>query len=407
MATFWIITAAMALGAGLIIGQSILRGRRDTGPAEAFDIGVYRDQLKEVDRDLARGVIGPEDAERLRTEVSRRLLAADARRGSDADAPSAGRGGATTLALLLVVAVAGGAYALYWRLGAPGYGDLALADRIEMAREARETRPSQETAEASLPPQTSPEAPAEYLDLVERLRETVAARPGDRQGLTLLVRSEAALGNYRAAWEAQEKLLELKGDAATPSDQTDLADMMILAAGGYVSPEAEAILDGVLKRDPENGVARYYVGLMFTQTGRPDLAFRIWNRLLRESPADAPWREPILAQIEEIALRAGQEFTPPEDGLRGPTEADIAAAGEMSAEDRMAMIEGMVAQLSDRLASEGGSPEEWARLLTALGVLGDEAQAIAIWTEAQEVFAGNEDALATVRDGARRAGLVP
>jgi cytochrome c-type biogenesis protein CcmH len=92
--------------------------------------------------------------------------------------------------------------------------------------------------------------------------------------------------------------------------------------------------------------------------------------------------------------------------MPGPSAGDVEAAGEMSAEDRQEMIRGMVARLSDRLATEGGTPEEWARLISSLAVLGDEAQAIAVWNNAQEVFADNPDALEVVREGARAAGLV-
>lgn len=49
----------------------------------------------------------------------------------------------------------------------------------------------------------------------------------------------------------------------------------------------------------------------------------------------------------------------------GPTQEDIAAASQMSADDRAAMIEGMVARLEDRLTTEGGTAEEWLRLLNA------------------------------------------
>jgi cytochrome c-type biogenesis protein CcmH len=93
--------------------------------------------------------------------------------------------------------------------------------------------------------------------------------------------------------------------------------------------------------------------------------------------------------------------------LSGPTAEDMQAAAEMTAEDRAAMIRNMVAQLSDRLATEGGTPEEWGRLIAAYGVLGDTDQARTIWAEAQQVFAGNDAALAAVDAGARRAGLTP
>ena len=56
--------------------RALLRARSDVQSAAAFDLKVYRDQLNEVDRDLARGTLAADEADRLRTEVSRRLLEA-------------------------------------------------------------------------------------------------------------------------------------------------------------------------------------------------------------------------------------------------------------------------------------------------------------------------------------------
>lgn len=408
MTLFWIATILLALALAALLAFALLRGQRHTGPAEAFDLQVYRDQLTEVDRDLARGVISEEDAERLRTEISRRILAADAKTQATQAAGSQPRTLGVTMAALIGALLVGGSYWLYAQIGAPGYGDLGLATRLEMAEAARENRPTQQEAEAELPSTAVTEIQPEYAALVERLRGAVAERPADLQGHLLLARSEAAMGNYAAAYAAQQRVLSIKGDAATGKDYADLADMMVLAAGGYVSPEAERVLEAALTRDPQNGVSLYYMGLMMAQTGRPDVAFRLWDRLLRESPADAVWMPPILSQIEEMAFRAGvSDYQVPRmAALPGPSADDMEAAGEMSAEDRQEMIRGMVARLSDRLATEGGTPEEWARLISSLGVLGDEAQAIAIWNNAQEVFADNPDALDIVREGARAAGLV-
>ena len=408
MTFFWIATALLAIGMAGLLAVALLRGQRHTGPAEAFDLQVYRDQLTEVDRDLARGVISDEDAERLRTEISRRILAADAKTRATEDAGAQSRSLGLTVAAVIGGLLIGGSYWLYAQIGAPGYGDLGLAARMEMAELARQNRPSQKEAEGQIPATDATEIQPEYAALVQRLRSAVAERPGDLQGHVLLARSEAAMGNYVAAYTAQQQVLSIKGDAATGKDYADLADMMVLAAGGYVSPEAERVLEAALTREPDNGVSLYYMGLMMAQTGRPDVAFRLWDRLLRQSPADAAWLPPILSQIEEMAFRAGvaDYQVPAIAGLPGPSAEDVEAAGEMSAEDRQDMIRGMVARLSDRLATEGGTPEEWARLISSLGVLGDEAQAIAIWNNAQEVFADNPDALEIVREGARAAGLV-
>ena len=76
--TFWALIILTALVTAVFLGFSLLRGRDTREPAAAYDLRVYREQLAGVDKDLARGVIGEADAERVRTEISRRILAADA-----------------------------------------------------------------------------------------------------------------------------------------------------------------------------------------------------------------------------------------------------------------------------------------------------------------------------------------
>ncbi|KMK67949.1 c-type cytochrome biogenesis protein CcmI [Puniceibacterium sp. IMCC21224] len=411
MIPFWIISGALGLVVVALLVLALLRNRPDGGVADSSDLQVYRDQLREVERDVARGVLAEADAERLRAEISRRILAADAELRATVTATQAPRGVALATAGLILIIVLVGGYGLYSTLGVPGYGDLALRDRIAAADERRKNRPSQIEAEGQLPPLPATDAPKEYLALVDRLRQAVEDRPDDLQGHVLLARSEATLGNFIRAYMAQERIVAIRGDDATARDYADLADMMVLAAGGYVSPEAERVLDGALSRDPNNGVARYYGGLMLQQNDRPDVAFRLWDTLLRASNPDDAWVPPITAQIGELALRAGVTgYQIPDLGgttLAGPGQDDIAAAENLSPEERQEMIRGMVSQLSDRLASQGGTPEEWARLIGAYGVLGNAEQAIAIWENAQEVFAGNDAALEIVRDGARNANIAP
>ncbi|WP_102109838.1 c-type cytochrome biogenesis protein CcmI, partial [Oceaniglobus roseus] len=74
---FWILATALgAITASLIVLALVRRGRAAPSAAAA-EIRIYRDQLDEVERDLARGTLEPEEAERVRLEISRRLLEAD------------------------------------------------------------------------------------------------------------------------------------------------------------------------------------------------------------------------------------------------------------------------------------------------------------------------------------------
>lgn len=405
---FWITAGAMVLAVTALLVAALLRGRVDGAPVAAYDLQVYRDQLAEVDRDLGRGVIGAEDAARLRTEVSRRVLDADramkAAQTGDAG-PGAGRAAiALTVAITVIGTIAG-----YWQLGAPGYPDMPLQARIAMAEEARLTRPTQAEQEAKVPATPRTDADPNLLALMDKLRVAVAGRPDDLRGQELLARNEAGLGNYIAAYRAQAQVITIKADAATADDFATLAELQILAASGYVSPEAEKALTEALRRDAKNGLAQYYSGLMLAQIGRPDTAFQIWRGLLENSSVQDPWFAPLQAQIAGLASFAGVHYTPPGAStapmMPGPGEADMAAAADMSDADRQAMIEGMVGKLSSRLATEGGSAQEWARLIGAYGVLKRPEEAKAAWAKAQTTFSNSPDDLATVRAAAEAAGV--
>lgn len=411
---FWAVAFLISAAIAALLVLALRRGGEEQRAASA-DIGVYKDQLREVERDVARGVLTEAEAATIRIEVSRRLLEADREAAKATQAVRAPGVATGAVAAIMAFAVVGGAFALYLRVGAPGYPDLPLATRLEMAEAARANRPDQATAEAEAAalPRMPFEAGEEYLRLMEQLRATVAERPDDLQGQRLLARNEAGLGNFAEARAAQERVLELMGENARAQDWADYADILVLAAGGYVSPEAERALAEALRRDPSNGPAMYYSGLAMIQTGRPDLGFRIWDALLAQSrPAD-PWVMPVRARIRELAQVAGiRNYEPPRgltgaaaDPAPGPTAEQIEAASELTPEERMEMIRGMVGGLSNRLATEGGPVEDWARLIGALGVLGEATQARAIADEAEQVFAGDTAALSMIAEARSRAGL--
>ena len=395
---FWAAAFGITVGVFWLISTAL---RSTTAAPDNPSLRVYRDQLAEVDRDLARGVISASESARIKTEVSRRVLDADRNpgvlvQGSAAQAKLA----SVAVGAALMAAVAG----YYW-LGAPGYPDLPLAKRLELAQAAHDNRPAQAVAEANTAAPAPTNADAEYMDLMAKLRAAVIKRPDDLQGLALLARNELGLGNAVAARVAQQQLVTLKAANATAEDHAALAQMMIVAAGGYVSPEAEAQLIRTLALDPGNGLARYFSGVMFAQTGRPDRSFALWQPLLAQGPADAPWIAPIRAQIEQIAGEAGVRYALP--ALAGPDAATIAAADGLSETDRQAMIAGMVDQLSSRLQEGGGPVEDWIKLINSRMVLQQPDRAQAAVISAKAAFEGNSAALAAINAAATQAGLAP
>ena len=379
MALFYALAGALALITMLVLIRPLFTGRISAEPRGVRDARIYRDQLDEVERDLARGTISAGEAEGARTEVSRRLIAAAGRAETAVALGPAPRLYSRLMAGIALIAAPALALTLYLANGMPGQPDLPLAER-PATETAQAVRLSQAEAEAAYTPDPMPPLTGEqkeYAALIIRLEKLLEQRPDDAQGLELLANGYLRLGRYGDAWRAYDRLTTVMGDLAGAGDFAAKAEAMVLAAGGYVSPSAERAIGKALARDEALPVARYYAGLLMVQNGRLDEAISHWEQLKTETPANAPWLPFLDGMLVEAKamrneLRGG-------DGAPGPSAADIEAAGAMTPGERQEMIEGMVARLETRLTSEGGEVEEWLRLMNAYKQLGkrDDAARIA------------------------------
>lgn len=393
---FWAMAAALAVIVALVLIGAV---RRVPGasPSKDADLAVYRDQMAEIERDLARGTLQADEAARLRAEVGKRVIEADKLRTSGEV-----RGTATSSGVIVAVvlaAVVPGGLAIYWALGAPGYPDMALGPRLAALDAGIANRPSQE---AELATQGRARDPA--LDAALAAELSVVTDP---QILRERFRQHFEAGELQAAVRVQERLIALSGEAADANDHANLALALVAEAQGYVAPEAEAELRSALQRDMGNELARYLVGEMFLQGGRYDQAFRFWRPLAEGGDPAAPWTRSIRERIGEVAGLAGVNYALPAAEAPGPTAGDLAAAAEMTPEERQTMIEGMVAQLSDRLATEGGTVEDWNRLIRSLAILERLDEAQKIYDEAKMRFEGRPAELSFLRLAAVETGLNP
>ena len=395
---FWIVCAALTLGVSLLIAMPLLRPQATA--TDNPDVAIYRAQLEEIDRDLERGLLEADEAERARAEVARRLIAANKEKGPQDGATGPAKGIALVLgAVLLAIA-----FGTYWTSGAPGYPDMPLQARLDASDEMRANRPAQAALEAAAPTPPAVELPEDYVAAINQLREIAPTRPDDLEVWERLAFHEVELRNYTGAAKAQEQVIAIKADQALLSDYQRLLDLRVVSAGGLVSPEAEELLRDILDRDETNTAALYYLGALYNQTDRPDVALRVWRRIIEGGDPQNFHVASARAQAPDAAFRAGVEYALPE--TRGPTFEQMEAAQDMSPEDQQAMIGGMVSGLANRLATEGGPAQDWARLIRAYGVLGDLDSARTVWAEAQQVFVGSMRGMEILTNAARDAGVL-
>ena len=322
---------------------------------------VYRDQLAELDRDIARGLMPPDVAQATRLEIQRRLLAADR-----AEAPPA-RGGrpAPVAAAIVAMVLAGGSASVYWRLGAPALPDSPFVSQAQAADPLGADH-------------------GDARQAADRLREKLAADPSNADGWLLYARTLGSTGQWDQAIGAYRKLISMGHTGAEV--QSGLGEMLVMQAQGTVTPAAHDAFVAALKDDPKNDVAQYYMAIAAGQAGLPERAIYLFQKLLASIPQDSPMRDEIAKRIGEAAKAAGlpmpalAQGTPAADA--DPDLAAMEAAASLPADQREQMIGGMVQKLADRLKVQPDDVDGWMRLGRAYAVMGKRDDAGAAYLKA-------------------------
>ena len=399
MMSFWLLGMLMtgivlAVMLRPLIGRPVRFVRRDE-----FDLRIYKDQLSEIDRDRARGLLDATQVDAARLEIQRRMLKA----AGDAGAPGRTVARRPAFAAVLGTFVALGAGGAYLTLGMPDLGDRPLAQRIAERRAVRIAEQDAAARRAS-----------DLVGAVARLEARLAEDPENAEGWMLLGNSRMTLRRFEAAAAAYARVVELDEGGAEPLARR--AEAMIAAADGRVTGAARRLLRDVQRKRPLSPRADYYLGLGQAQDGDAQGAIETWLALLRRSPGDAPWVAMIRQRIGDLAERTGLSVArelaaasqpgataPP--ALAGPTREDIAAASDMTPQERLEMIRTMVSRLAERMAENPGDLDGWLRLIRAYGVLGANEEATGAIGRALAAFDGRTGAQDRLRAAAAEFGL--
>jgi cytochrome c-type biogenesis protein CcmH len=364
--TLWFVFALMTAAAIFAVLWPLSRGSRP--PNDGSEAAVYKDQLTEIDRDVAADLIGSSEAQAARVEISRRLLAAaDNQRNPPSGSNVRLRRAAAVIALIGLPIVAVG---FYYPLGSPRLADFPLAQRTG-----------------------APDATQPLDNLVAQVEQHLQSNPTDARGWNVLAPVLARLGRYDDAVRAYHNSITYGGDSA--ERRADLGETLAAAAGGVVTAEAKTEFERAIALNADEVKASYFLGLAAEQDGRPSEAATIWRTMLEKAPANAPWRPAVQAAL----VRVG--------GSPAPVLSNdaVTAAKDMNETDRNAMIRGMVERLATRLKLNGDDVEGWLRLVRAYMVMGDQDKAKGALTEARQAVANDPERLRQLNEGLKNLGL--
>jgi cytochrome c-type biogenesis protein CcmH len=360
----FLIFALLAAAAVLAVSWPVLKSKT-AGPARAqYDEAVFRDQLAELERDKARGLIGGAEADAARNEIARRLLSVDR---TEAIGARPGPARWTMLAVAAFIPIL--SLGLYLALGTPGRPDMPLKARLDNAV-----------------------ANNDLVALMAKAEAHLAERPDDLQGWEILAPLYRGSERYADAARAYANILRLKGPDA--GLYGDYGEMLVLANQGLVPKEATQAFTEALKRDPKSPKARFYAGLALKQDGKTPEALALWQGLLADTKPDDPWRGALEGQIASLS-----------PGAPALSDDQVAAAQNMSSEDREKMIRGMVDGLEERLKAMPADLDGWQRLIKARAVLGEMDKARGAYLAAKEQFRADAGATAALAQSAKQLGI--
>jgi cytochrome c-type biogenesis protein CcmH len=277
-------------------GRSSAAGARQ-GPARDAELAVYRDQLAEIDRDVARGLIDPGEAEATRNEVSRRMLAAGGPDDAEPAPPSPGPRRAALLSALVGIPVV--ALSTYLAFGRPDLPGLPQAERMATALER-----------------------SDYAAMVAQVEAHLAENPTDAQGWLVLAPAYRGMGRYGDAAQAFARALALV--PAEPGLLTDFGEALVMAEEGLVTARARDAFQQALALDPDNTKALFYRALADRQEGRHEDAMATWRAMLEGAPADAPWRPAVERQMASLERERSGAPQLSESDLAAPATSRIA-----------------------------------------------------------------------------------
>ena len=414
--TLWIILTLMVAIAAAVLTIPLVRRHEARADARTATLAVLRDQLADVDVQLAAGVLPPADAEGLRIEIKRRMLAAGHIPEEARAALSSRTLSGVAIGLAALVALAGGA--LYATMGKPGLGGIAVPVAPGSA------------PPAGAPAATGPEGAGEIAALVAGLEKKVAANANDPEGWRMLGWSYFQMQRFDDSARAYGKAVAINPDGT--GYQSAWGEALVQAANGSVTPAAAQAFAKARAQDGADARARYFLGVKKQQDGDAKGALDDWIGLLGESATDAPWVPQLRGVIEQTALEAKIDVSarlaalrpptsggatvaaPPMPGLAGaapagvmpgPSADQVAGAAAMSSGDRQAMIRGMVDGLAQKLKANPRDEAGWLRLMRARSVLGDNAAAAKARNDALAAFAGDAATQARIRAAATEIGI--
>ncbi|MCA3595924.1 MAG: c-type cytochrome biogenesis protein CcmI [Methylobacterium sp.] len=352
--TLWFGIVILTFGAAVLALRPLLRPPKGKTSLD-HAIQFYEARRLELDRQVTAGLISENERTASEAEQARRLLAIGRQNEVEQERKTGSARRSKIAALLLLIGLPVLSIALYLRTGTPDMPDQPIAGRM------------------------TPGSDAQMQQALQRIELHLASKPDDARGFEVIAPAYMRLGRYQDAAFAFRRVIAISGE--TPDRLANLGEALIASQNGIVNAEAKQAFEKAVALDPDFAKALFYLAIATEQDGDVPGAIRKLMELSASLP-EGPGRMRVETELDRF--RAEGKAPPRPTG--GPQSEAGKALSELPPEERARAIEGMVDGLAARLAQQGGSLDEWQRLIQARMVLNQRDKAANALADARKAL---------------------
>lgn len=434
----WLVFTSMIAVAAVLVSTPFIRRMERMRLHSAGNLAVYRDQLQEIETEVAQGAIDGTQAEGAILEIKRKVLASG--RTDEPARPSLSQAERKFALTVVTAIVVFGSILLYALVGTPGLPSAtppqAIFEPPPASRlPAAGTQP-RAAAATDAPASRGAGQPQTGLpsvdEMIQRVQAKLQRNPGDTEGWRMLGWAYFSVERFSDAANAYSKAIELRPGFA--EYHSARGEALVRQADGTVTADARKDFNEAARIDPKDSRARFFTGLAKEQDGDKAAALADWKKLLAEADPSEPWLADLRDRVADlqreslgdtdtlspsskpgISADAMRDFLQAEKSRqqaaeaprRGPSAEDVRNAESMPPQDRTAMIRGMVDGLANRLEQQPRDSEGWIKLIRSRVVLGDAELANKSLKRALSVFSEDGPERTQIVGAARQLGLDP
>lgn len=266
-----LLTALAILLPGLLFGR---RRRAVDADRKATNLGIYRDQLTELERERAEGSLAAEDFVQAKTELQRRMLE-EVGTQDELAADSVQRSRPTAWFILLALPL----------LGAAGYALLGNPAALNPEKVAAQKQMTAEDIDA----------------MVQKLAARLQENPDDTNGWLMLARSYKMLSRYEEAAAAYAKAE--KAVREDPELLASYAETLAMASGTGLQGKSLELINAALQLDPKHAHSLFLAGMAAMERGEHPAAIAYWESLLTQVEPGSELDQMLRQGIEQMKAK--------------------------------------------------------------------------------------------------------